>query len=80
MGALKIKEEIVESLENLSEKYLKAVHALVKSLEEEEVSPWEQLDDEEKAKLKKKLEQGEKDVKEENVYTIEELRQMKKEW
>ncbi|MGB1217828.1 MAG: hypothetical protein ACPG5P_08115 [Saprospiraceae bacterium] len=59
MGALKLKEEIVESLDNLSEKYLKAVHALIRSLEEES-DWWDELSEDEKLSVGKGLEQSEK--------------------
>ena len=49
MGALDLKQEIVDSLEGLEEKYLKVVHNLIRSLQEEEVTDWwDELSQEEK--------------------------------
>jgi len=49
MGALELKQEIVDSLEGLEEKYLRIVHNLIRSIQEEEMPDWwDELSQEEK--------------------------------
>ena len=81
MRAEKLREEILELVKNADAKLLKMFAALSEVYEEAESDDfWGELDKTQRDEVIRELEQGEKDIAEGKVYTIEEAREVVKKW